>query len=818
MVGLSAVSVESSPAADTRWAFSPPQAAAVPPVKDAGGTPTPVDGFVAAKLAGRGLRMAQAADRRTLIRRATFDLTGLPPTPREVAAFLADAEPNAFHRVLDRLLASPRYGECWARHWLDVVRYTDSFDARILTGEGSVMDCTEAWRYRDWVVAALNDDMPYDEFVRRQVAGDLSGDVIATGAFAIGNWGGGDADKEKLLTDIADDQVDLTSRAFLGVTLGCARCHDHKFDPFSQRDYYALAGIFFSSHILANPGPKTNGPPMLRIPLASAQEIAARETAQKRAREIDDALGRQVRPLTNFQRDFAGKTGLFAWTLAGRDNPSCVINSTGADVAFGTVKLPAAAVCVHPGPSSDVSISWRAPADGSVEVSAQIADADPNCGNGIGWSLRHGDARLAEGVNENGAAADLPARSFLVKSGDLVRLVILPRGEYSCDSTRVEIVVRGGRETWRLTQFLVAQPEAINKDVWWVCAGAGASIGGSTPEETKLESERARLTALLARPLPMCNGLQEGGCPDSPQAGVHNVRLHKRGRYDALGEEVERGFPVVLTHSPATRISEGSGRRELARWLTSSENPLTARVIVNRVWMHHFGEGLVRTPNNFGALGEPPTHPELLDWLAVEFIKSGWSLKGLHRLIMSSAAWQQSSVAPVATLTADAENRLLGRQNRRRLESEAIRDALLDAAGKLDFTAGGPAVREFDNPRRTLYLMTIRSDRANYQSLFDAADPTGIAEKRVASTVAPQALFLLNHPFALAQAKALADRSTREAPAGIAHRVEWLYQRLFARPPSPEETALALTAVGNGTEWESYCHTLLCANEFVYVD
>ncbi|MGI8603921.1 MAG: DUF1549 and DUF1553 domain-containing protein [Verrucomicrobiales bacterium] len=806
-------------AAESRWAFSPPRQPPLPSVNESRWPKTPLDRFILTRIEASRTHPAPAAGKRPLIRRAYFDLIGLPPPPRDVEAFIDDASADAFAKIVDRLLASPLYGERWARHWLDVVRYTDSFDARILTGDGSVMDCTEAWRYRDWVVKAFNDDMPYDEFLRKQVAGDLMGDVVATGAFAIGNWGGGDADKEKLLTDIADDQVDLTGRAFLGVTLACARCHDHKFDPFSTRDYYALAGIFFSSHILANPGPKTNGPPMLRIPLASPVELASRAAAQKRIGEIDAALGDTVRPLADLKRDIHTKPGLHAWTGGGRDNPAVVINTTAAEISFLSIRLPARAVSFHPGPKTPVSLSWRAPVEGSAEVTVQLADADPTCGNGIGWELRHGADVIRKGEMDNAGQATIEVPSTPLKSGSLLQLVISPRGDYSCDSTRVEMTVRAGERTWNFTEAVQSDLQSANHDPWWICEGAGA-IGGQSPELQKLEMERRQLVASMTTPLPMCHGLQEGGCPDSPHAGVHNVRLHNRGRYDTLGEEVERTFPVVLTHAPPPKIKEGSGRRELAQWLSHPQNPLAARVIVNRVWQHHFGEGIVRTPNNFGKLGEAPTHPELLDWLAVEFVNSGWSLKRLHRLILESATWQQASIPEIAMLKADPENRLLARQNRRRLESEAIRDSMLSAAGGLDFTCGGPAVRDFSAPRRTLYLLTIRSDRSNYQSLFDASDPTSISEKRLDSTVAPQALFLLNHPFSQTQAKALTVRLQREAPPDPAGRVEWLYQLLFARTPSAEEAALAETLLAGGdvSGWERYCQTLFCSNEFVYLD
>jgi hypothetical protein len=586
------------------WSFQPVRAIEPPAVRDAAWPRSRIDRFILAALETRGLAPAPPADRRTLLRRATLDLTGLPPAPEEVDAFLEDRTPGAFARVVDHLLASPHYGERWARHWLDVVRYTDSSDARGIGGE---MDIPASWRYRDWVVAAFNRDLPYDQFVRDQVAGDVpppgaaaaanADGIIATGLLAIGNWGGGDADKEKLLTDIADDQVDVVGRAFLGLTIACARCHDHKFDPIPTEDYYGLAGIFFSTHILPNVGPKTNGPPMLRIPLAS------------------------------------------------------------------------------------------------------------------------------------------------------------PPGAFA-------------------------------------------------------------------------HGAQEGGVPGSPHEGVHDVKVHIRGRYDRLGALVPRHFPTVLAGEDQEPITYGSGRRELAEWLTRPDHPLTARVMVNRIWQHHFGEGIVRTPSNFGRLGERPTHPELLDDLARRFVEGGWSIKQMHRTILLSSTYQQSSEATAESLRQDPDNRLFGRMSRRRLESEEIRDGLLAVAGRLDRSGGGPAYRDFATPRRTLYLMTIRSDRSGFGPLFDAADPTAMVDRRTASTVAPQALFLLNHPFVLGGARSLAHRLLAEVPGDDRARIRRAYALLYGRPPADEEIAIGLATLAGARQagepieaaWEAYGQVLLCTNEFFYVD
>jgi mono/diheme cytochrome c family protein len=656
------------------WSFHPLRASLPPAVQNPAWAHSAIDHFILAALEARGLGPAPAAGKRTLLRRATYDLTGLPPTPEEVIAFLADRSPDAFAKVVDRLLDSPHYGERWARHWLDVVRYADSHDARIVTGPGSIMDMTEAYRYRDWVVDAFNRDLPYDQFIIDQIAGDLlpppeSGGVnipgiVATGMLAIGNWGGGDADKEKLLTDIADDQVDVVCRAFLGLTVACARCHDHKFDPIPTEDYYSLAGIFFSTHILQDPGPKTNGPPILRIPLVPKKELERVNAIQARITDLEKRIKK-----------------------ASRDQLAVALNGL-----------------------SSPSAAYMAAA----------------------WTVQ----------------------------------------------SRTSTLVR-------------------------------------------LKAELGTLKKSLP-PIAYANGIQEGGCPKSPQAGIHDVRVHIRGRYDRLGKLVPRRFPRILAGDNQPPIAQGSGRMELARWIASLSNPLTARVMVNRIWQHHMGDGIVRTPGNLGKLGERPTHPELLDYLARQFIQSGWSIKALHRAIMLSSTYQQSSSAPPEALNADPENRLFGRMDRRRLEAEEVRDALLAVAGRLDCTMGGRASQDFNRPRRTLYLMTIRSDRSTFRELFDAADSTAIIDKRSESTVAPQALFLLNHPFALQQAKALAQRVRQDSPGDSRDLIERFYLLLYCRPPTPLEIDIGqtmLTRAGSGERaLEEYCQVLLCANEFLYVD
>jgi mono/diheme cytochrome c family protein len=659
--------------AKTWWAFQPVQKPAVPGTDQR----NPIDAFINAKLAAAQVKAAQTADRRTLLRRVTFDLTGLPPAPEAVAAFLADDSPGAFARVVDRLLSSPTYGQRWARHWLDVVRYADYHDANPKERTASC-EPLEAWRYRDWVVESFNRDLPFDQFITHQIAGDLlpgpSGETnyldgaIATTFLANGAWDRGDADKEKLVSDIVDDQIDTVGKAFLGLTLGCARCHDHKYDPVSTEDYYALAGIFYSTHVLQNLGAKDGEITLNRLPLVPRAEVAHRE---------------------------------------------------------GLVLLLA-------------------------DVRARLRAYDKQ-----------------------------------------------------------------------------SPPVATNH-----------------PERLRLVKERDALVAELPPPPLAVMTAQEFGMPGGLFPNIQDVPIHIRGSYTKLGPVVPRRMPAFLVGTNQPPIAQGSGRRELAAWIASPANPLTARVIVNRVWQWHFSEGLVRTPNNFGLLSEPPSHPELLDWLANQFIADGWSLKKLHRRILLSTTYQRAAGIPRDQLALDPDNRWLGRYTARRLEAEAIRDAMIFVTGQLDLSSSGPAVTNVNAFCRSLYVQTARWDRGTFAALFDAANPDDSVEKRTISTVAPQALLMLNSDFVQAQAMELAKRLLREALDETA-RIQRAYQLLFGRQAKAEELDVArqLLAksgspreiISSGTDsanpqalsrgepetesaWRDLAHVLLCTNEFVYVD
>jgi len=613
------------------WAFQPVRDPAPPEITASGWPTSPVDRFVLAQLERQGLTPSPPADKRTLLRRVTFDLIGLPPTPVETDAFLADQSPDALAKVVDRLLRSPHYGERWGRHWLDVVRYAES------TANDANAVMRYAYRYRDYVVDAFNRDVPYDQFIIEQLAGDLLPGttdiseavrrVIATGYLLLGPKALAETDKEQSRLDIVDDQIDVTGRAFLGLTLACARCHDHKFDPLPTVDYYALAGIF-----------------------------------------------RSTEP---FMDEVRNATMWWEFPL------------------------------------------FQAPGD------------EP---------------------------------------------------------------------------FMVMAPK-------------------------------------------------EGKPVD--------LRVHLRGNHFNLGQVAPRRFLQIIAgedHPPLA--TAGSGRLELARWIASPQNPLTARVMVNRVWQHHFGRGLVATSDNFGRRGEPPSHPELLDWLAARFIESGCSVKALHKLVLQSSTYQMASASNAQAEQVDPDNRLLWRMPRRRLEAEILRDALLAAGGKLDAKVGGGESSEFlwnkaevlgggdikirpntlkaDDPyystslRRSLYLPVVRNMLPDVLALFDAADPNGVTAVRNDTTVPAQSLFMLNNPFVRERALDFARLLLADGKLDESGRIALAYARALGRPPEAEDLAEALAylrdyaaraaAPGKNEDavnldaWQSYCQLLFCTNEFMYVD
>ena len=752
------------------WSFKPltrVEPPGVPPLA------SPIDGFIEAKLAEKGLNPAPAANKRTLLRRATFDLIGLPPTPQEVDAFLADTASDAFLRVIERLLASPQYGERWGRHWLDVARYADSngMDENIAFGN--------AWRYRDYVVRAFNEDKPFDQFIIEQIAGDLLPQseeaITATGFLALGARVLAEPDVQKLEMDIIDEQIDTLGKAFMGMTLGCVRCHDHKFDPIKQEDYYAMAAIFRSTRSLATEK-------MGAIKFWYDHSLATPEQLEAK-KKFDEALK-------------AKKAAVTALTSKARGEVRAGLQQRAAEYLAAAALLPAK------------------PKRADAELVAKEAKLDP----GIVLTCRQ---YLDQHLDHPVFAA---WRELALKQdADGVRKHYEPLFVEALKTKK-------GPEYDALADAkgILSLPA---KDADVLDAETLAKIAAMTKEVEDFTAQQPDLPALMS--------VTEANV-------VKTLPVHLRGSYLTLGKPVERGFPEVMRTSSTEPIlpAKHSGRLELARWIASSEHPLTARVIVNRVWRWHFGQGIVSSTDNFGILGSKPSHPELLDWLARTFIESGWSIKDLHRLIMKSATYQQASSVPFSgpgktdPRLVDPENRLLWRANIQRLEAEEIRDAMLATSGWLDTTVGGKTIplrnREFvfnhtskdattyESPRRALYLPIIRNHLYDMLEQFDYPDPTMPTGSRNSTVIAPQALIMMNAPVVMESSKRLAARLA--SLPGDEQRVQHVYALLFGRPPVDHEKsdALALIRDLSATEkpervWALLCQTLFAANEFIYL-
>jgi mono/diheme cytochrome c family protein len=760
-------------AAKTHWAFTPVRQRAVPKVKDAAWVKTPIDAFVLARLEREGLRPSPPADRRTLIRRATFDLTGLPPTADEVANFLADRSADAYEKLIERLLASPRYGERWGRYWLDVARYADS--------KGYVFQEERrypyAYTYRDYVVRAFNEDLPYDRFIQQQLAADLlplgedRRSLAALGYLTLGR---------RFLnnqSDIIDDRIDVVTRGFLGLTVSCARCHDHKFDPIPTSDYYSLYGVFASTR-------EPKDLPLLAAPARTAEYLAYEKELNERQERVEQFVAKkreevlaklkgQVAQYLLAAREAKGKAEIERGFARERDLNGLMLRRwvnflAETEKSYHPVFGPWNAFAAIP----DAEFAAKAPA-----VAAKVA------------------------ANDDPAAHCLPtvARAF---AGD-------PPASLSQVAERYQTLLGEAARQWQTLQEEREKagqpaPEALPDTDQEALRQALTAIDGpfSVPaDETERLFDRAirnelqalkqkveewKVTSPAAPPRAMT--LEDLPTPVTP-------RILIRGNPNNRGEEVPRQFLQILAGEKRQPFKEGSGRLELARAIASPENPLTARVMVNRVWQNHFGAGLVRTPSDYGLRGEPPTHPELLDYLAWRFVRDGWSVKKLHRLIMHSAVYRQASDVSPSYALRDPENRLLGHMNRRRLDFEAMRDSLLFASGKLDLTVGGPAVEITEPPfpgRRTIYGFIDRQNLPGLFRNFDFASPDTHSPMRYSTTVPQQALFLMNGPFAVEQARALVRRPDVTAKGGAEARIQQIYRHVLSRSATPVEVQLGL--------------------------
>ncbi len=782
------------------WAFQPVRRPSVPEIANLKTQiSNPIDAFVLAKLQEKGLAAAPPADKRTLIRRAYYDVTGLPPTAEEVEAFVKDQSPGAYEKLIDRLLASPHYGERWGRYWLDVARYADT--------KGYVFqelrDFPYAWTYRDYVVRSFNEDKPFDRFIIEQLAADkldLGGDkqpLAAMGYLTLGR---------RFLNnthDIIDDRIDVVTRGMMGLTVTCARCHDHKFDPIPIADYYSLYGIFASSV-----EPK-------ELPLIGEVERTPAVIA--------------------FDKELARRTALYDAEVKRRFDEAVKKLRTSESIAdhirgaFESKKLRPEELrgfARQRDLSSFILERWRDFIDDQVKKQSPIF------------------ALLA-------ALQAIPEKDF--------------------DAKAPEVIARFGPNSKhpappQVTKALGPSPESFRQAVEKVAkvlVEDREAASGLTPLDVAVEdfprfqnrADRDQLRALQKK----IDAFKASSPAAPPRAHVLVDALQPfdpvvflRGNPGNRGPHVPRRMPEIVAGPERPAFASGSGRLELAKAIASPDNPLTARVFVNRVWIGHFGQGLVRTPSDFGVRSDSPTHPELLDWLASEFVtpapgpapeKGGekdrtppsllgkgagglgsWSVKRLHKLIMMSSTYRQASTAPTAILQADPDNRLLARQNRRRLDFEAMRDSLLFVGGRLDGTVGGRPVDLFQAPfptRRTIYGKIDRSNFPGTFRSFDVASPDQHSPQRFQTTVPQQVLFLLNSPFVVGQAKALAKRATGKSDED---RIRNLYHLALGRNPTAEELALGLEFIRDAESkkdfgpWEQYAQVLLMSNEFMFVD
>lgn len=819
LLALTAASRGDEPA--THWAYQPVGRPAVPQVRNSTWPRTSIDRFVLQRLEAEGLQPVADADRATLFRRLSFDLWGLPPEPGEMAEFLADRRPDAVEQLLDRLLGDPRFGQRQGRHWLDVVRFAES-----LTLRGFVFP--DAWRYRDYVIEAFNADLPFDQFVKEQIAGDLlpaeslavrRRGLVATTALMLGNTNLEEQDKQQLEMDLIDDQLDLIGRGFLGQTLSCARCHDHKFDPIPTADYYALAGILKGARALAH----ENVSKWIEVPLPLEPD--------------------QEAPLARFEAEIARLQGEL------KSRRDALAQATGASAGAKAIPLARLAGIVVDDAQARQVGDWQH----STSVQPYVGDGylhDRDAGKGeksltfqpdIREAGRY-EVRLAytPGGNRTRTA---PVTIFSADGEQAVVVnqqqappvdgVFVSLGTFRFEANGAGYVIVGNSETRGhvvadAVQFVPVEGEA-GKD-----AKEPAETKSADAEEvSRLRSEIRDLEADLKR--------RQASGPVRPRVmsiiehpEPQDLFIHLRGSVHNRGPVVPRGVPRFAQSAPLPIVIPPgeSGRRQLADWLASPGNPLLARVYVNRLWHWLIGRGLVRSTDNFGTTGDRPTHPELLDHLAGELVASGWSTKQIVRQIVLSRVYQLADAESPRERAADPENRWLWRHAHRRLDAEELRDALLMASGDLSLEAGGPGFpRGLDadygfaesSTRRSVYVPVFRNALPDLFEAFDFADPSSVTGARTPSTVAPQALTLLNQPFVTGQAAAIARRVAAEVPADMNGRIDWMFQRLLGRDPSITERTLARNWLesdnpGNPEErLAALAQSLIATIEFRYV-
>ena len=773
----------------TFWAFRPVAAPRIPNVASGAAVKNPIDSFVLSRLEEQQLTPAAAADRRTLIRRVTFDLTGLPPTPREVGDFLNDDSDDAWSKVIERLLNSPHYGIRWGRHWLDVARYADSngLDENLAFGT--------AWRYRDYVVDAFNNDKPFDRFLVEQLAGDLLPDAgretkTATAFLCLGAKVLAEKDEEKLVMDTVDEQLDATGKVFMGMTLGCVRCHDHKFDPLKQTDYYGLAAIFKSTRTFADT--KTGAIHHW------FEHSFATDSELEMLKEVNAEIAKLKKAATSF------KNSAVARLRAEARRRAADYLATAAQIHLDT-------------PLSRVA--------GLAEQKGLHARILHHCRLHLEY---HRDDPLFRTWHELADSKDASAIRSYYES-------IFAEAERAMADAKTKDKSAKSTGDARLDHAYAALQDPSG--FLAVPAKPEHAFDAETLAEYHRLMDKAREFESTAADETASMGVSDGTV-------LARLPIHIRGSHLNLGADIDRAFPAVL-HSESATIklpTDQSGRLEFAQWLTRPEHPLTARVYVNRVWNWHFGRGIVPTTENFGVRGERPSHPKLLDWLSHWFVQNGWSTKDLHRLILMSNTYRMAAEHKASELASsvDPENSLLWKFRMRRLESEEVRDAILAVSGRLDASMGGKTVplrnRQFvfnhtsvdhtryDSLRRSIYLPVIRNNLYAFFEQFDFPDPTLPSGRRSATVVAPQALLLMNSPLVMESAKALAKRLLAERDSD-SERVDLAYELCYGRLPTTLQRDRFLDFVKAGsnsrddtaTLWSLACQGLLAGNEFIYV-
>lgn len=815
------------------WSFQPVHPLP-PPIVASTRPASDVDAYLLDRLNSEGLSRVPAAERDVLARRLHYDLTGLPPTAPEAAEFAADRRPDAMLRRIDRLVAAPGYGVQWGRHWLDVARYADS--------NGGDFNATfhNAWRYRDYVVDSIARDKPFDEFVREQIAGDLlpaadddqrTEQVVAAGFLALGAKMLSERDKSKLRMDVVDEQVNTVGVAFLGLTLGCARCHDHKFDPVPTEDYYALAGVFRSTRTLQGEIQQYVSDWVMRDLPATEERIAAVRDHEARAKELAAALKTAKSDVTAAESrlaaaraatqglvlDEADAKRIGDWKVS-TYSPNHLGDGYLHDDQAGKGEKSVAFTIETPKTARyEVRLAYNAGASRAKAVPVTVRHAEGEASISVDQTRSPEIAGLFTALGRFDFAADLSGAVVVSNAGT--------HGHVIVDAVALVEVDADGQA--------IASAEASN-----AVTSAESQLKQAQEAVAELDSQIAAHAEAAPPPLPRAIGVRD---EDPAEIGDTAVRI--RGDHRNAGDVVPRGVVRSVSFGAASAIpAQSSGRRELADWIADRRNPLTSRVIVNRVWANVFGRGLVASVDNFGALGDRPSHPVLLDRLADDFVAEDWSIKRLVRRLAATATYATGARYDEAAWNLDPENRLRWRANRRRLTAEELRDSLLVAADRLDLSAGRSPVAhlgklinnnnvgaaEYEQQasyRRSIYLPIVRNELPAILAAFDFADPDFVVGRRPTTNTPAQALFLLNSPLVAETATAAADRIQRaEAQEPATPDGEWIdavYRAVLARRPSETERARAsdfLAAERDAGEASTalarFVHALFASTEF----